>query len=302
MPALTSIPPIITLRTRPVVPAGPGLWAIGLPSGEWNFDVTSGVVPAQASPEETRADAVIAAFKALLERTASLGPIHLDVTESLKPAIVSILGAFPGIRLSSRVASAAQRAAVNAELYALSARFPAPEPQPLLIATDASIGRGGRTAGLGWVVATEGGQVVACGHDTVEVSSPGDIVLGELAAMRAGILAAKATGMLPKKKGKLTVLSDSKPALHMIDLLRQSQDGTLTAGTKAQRAATIAALAGTSKHTVVFEWVKAHEGHRLNEAADRLAVLARRNKEFRVPGETGSKMVQDIQQELRAAA
>jgi ribonuclease HI len=55
---------------------------------------------------------------------------------------------------------------------------------------------------------------------------------------------------------------------------------------------------------VSFRWVRGHAGHEGNEAADRLAVLARRGEEFKVPKETRARMFGDLRDDLvgKAAA
>ncbi|XAS68414.1 RNase H family protein [Micrococcaceae bacterium Sec5.7] len=52
---------------------------------------------------------------------------------------------------------------------------------------------------------------------------------------------------------------------------------------------------------VQFRWVKGHQGNEMNEAADRLAVLARHNREFGVTNEVGKRMFRDLRDQLVAA-
>jgi ribonuclease HI len=49
-----------------------------------------------------------------------------------------------------------------------------------------------------------------------------------------------------------------------------------------------------------FEWVRGHDGHPFNEIADRLAVLARRNREMDVDGLTGHRMLAGVREDAKA--
>jgi ribonuclease HI len=44
--------------------------------------------------------------------------------------------------------------------------------------------------------------------------------------------------------------------------------------------------------------VKGHNGHAANEAADRLAVLSRRNEEFKVPSHMRTRMLQTASEDI----
>jgi hypothetical protein len=50
---------------------------------------------------------------------------------------------------------------------------------------------------------------------------------------------------------------------------------------------------------ISYEWVRGHNGHPFNELADRLAVLARRNREMGVDEVTNARMIASIRQETR---
>ena len=50
---------------------------------------------------------------------------------------------------------------------------------------------------------------------------------------------------------------------------------------------------------ISYEWVRGHNGHPLNELADRLAVLARRNREMGVDELTNARMIASIRQDAK---
>lgn len=50
---------------------------------------------------------------------------------------------------------------------------------------------------------------------------------------------------------------------------------------------------------ISYEWVGGHNGHPLNKLADRLAVLARRNREMRVDELTNARMIASIREDAK---
>lgn len=145
---------------------------------------------------------------------------------------------------------------------------PAPdvhEPRPLVVCADGSAGRGGpAVAGIAWVAAD--GDFA---WDTVATRSA---LVAELAAIEAAILAAPA-------KRALVVLTDSRPAIHAIETLTRTGIVPLRATAPHRQAATkliTRVVRESARRAVELRWVRGHAGHPLNEAADRLAVQARR--------------------------
>jgi ribonuclease HI len=128
------------------------------------------------------------------------------------------------------------------------------------------------------------------------VSRRGDITLGELAAIRRGLDAARTRGFPHPDHGTVTVLSDSRIALSTLRKVRKGESVAGVPNDSIKEAEAV--LARTGGHPVVFEWVKGHRGHRLNEAADRLAVMARRNAEFKVARPIADRMFTDLRAEL----
>jgi ribonuclease HI len=143
------------------------------------------------------------------------------------------------------------------------------------VVSDASKGRRGQTAGLGWVVTAAGGNAFRTGSGTAECAS---VLHAELVAMRKGIrLALSLNPALARGIGRLRLFSDSRTGL---DLLRQAMGGSLPDGVAGQvRAELLRLCALVAATSVGLYWVKGHAGDPLNELADRLAVLARRSRE-----------------------
>lgn len=299
----TPLQPIVTLRVLLPHLTAPGLWAVGHTTAEGDIQVISGVVPARDNHKATRADAVVAAFGAVLDHAKVNGTVRLDVSASMWEPVASIVPSFPQIRMARITGPAEQRAAVASELKEQASKVPGPAPaESLIVSTDASIASRGRLAGLGWVVSTVGGRIVASGHESLDVTRPGDITLAELAAIRCGLEAAVAAGTPSKKQGTVTFRSDSQPALHLIEQVRASNGNTTGIGTRAHRAEAAAIVEASAKLRTRFEWVKGHQGDRLNEAADRLAKLSRRTAEFGVPAEAVDRMLTGIRGDLESAA
>lgn len=89
----------------------------------------------------------------------------------------------------------------------------------------------------------------------------------------------------------LHVLTDSRAALASLsmtrpDLVDRRSGAVLAAVTRIHEL--------SAGRRVRFSWVRGHSGHRLNEAAHRLAVAARRNHEFNVAAETRAAITDNI--------
>ncbi len=293
----------VTVRIRIVPGDRSGAWAVGYQDADGEMLIRSGIAAAQGTAALTRAEAAVAALAVVLQLAGTLGAIDLDLPceMEMRRAFYDALRPFPAIRLTSPTVPGPQRAAIAEVLTVLAP--PSTEPplqkqvpaRSLVVAVDASIAANGSVAGLGWVVAT-GDDVLSCGQGTLTVTRRGDITLGELAAIRRGLQAARHKRFPAAGHGTVTVLSDSRIAL---SVLRKVRGGESTHGVPPEsirEAEAILALA--ADHPVVFEWVKGHRGHRLNEAADRLAVMARRNEEFKVTHTIADRMFKDLRAEL----
>ncbi len=137
---------------------------------------------------------------------------------------------------------------------------------PLTIATDASVGhvRGAALAGLAWVSET--------GDYGIDVCSTRVPLVGELTAIHRAVTRTH-------RRGPLTVLTDCRSAVHALDTVAAT--GRIpTAGhiREHQQIARLLRLIVVElrHHPIRIDWVKGHDGHRLNDVADRLAVQARR--------------------------
>jgi ribonuclease HI len=149
----------------------------------------------------------------------------------------------------------------------------------LEIATDASVGHRTAWAGHGWVLDFGRGLPLRAGLKAV---SGGSILESELRAIRLALNAGKNahTGVLDGSCA-VTVSSDNLTAVNMLNAgsLHRGQL-TLACLDEVERIRTLVAFAD-----VQFRWVKGHSDHRLNNFADRLAVMARRHKEADLPAD-----------------
>lgn len=168
----------------------------------------------------------------------------------------------------------------------------------LVLACDASRGKGRNVNGCGWVLAYANGADPVVGTYTT-VSEHGGIRAGELSAIRRGLQST--LNLHPALKdgtGSLTVLSDSKAALELLE--RVSADEPLT-GEDPDSVHEVKRILGSARGVDIrFEWVRGHDGHPLNEIADRLAVLARRNREMDVDDLTGHRMLAGVREDVKA--
>jgi hypothetical protein len=137
---------------------------------------------------------------------------------------------------------------------------------PLTLATDASVGhiRGAAVAGLAWISET--------GDYGIDVCPTRVPLVGELTAIHRAI-------SRTQRRGPITVLTDCLPAVQALDTVVATRR-IPTAGhiREHQQIARLLRLIVVElrRRPIRIDWVKGHDGHRLNDVADRLAVQARR--------------------------
>ena len=281
-----------------------GQWGIGVLEEDGSLSIRTGEVRPQASFGATRTEAVLAAFSAVLEVASERQYVVLDVSNILvRKAIAGMIDVVPNVLLSETTAICAHRTAVVKALEDMPISTEVrlnPDARSMVISTDASIANSGLVAGLGWVVADEHGTVLSCGQKTADVSRCGDILTGELLAIRWGVQSLISRHPVPVEgQGTVVIQSDSKAALRLLRIVGAGRrPGSFTTD-QIKLAKRI--LDECAHMPVEFRWVKGHHGHEANEAADRLAVLARRNREFGVTSEVGTRMFRDLRDELVAA-
>lgn len=167
----------------------------------------------------------------------------------------------------------------------------------LVLACDSSRGRGKSVNGCGYVLAYANGADPILGAYTA-VSAHGGIRAGELAAIRRGLQSTLGHHpVLREGIGDLKVLTDSKAAL---EVLERVATGTLQPFDDTDSVAECKRILGSARGVnISYEWVRGHNGHPLNELADRLAVLARRNREMGVDEVTNARMIAAIRQDAK---
>lgn len=167
----------------------------------------------------------------------------------------------------------------------------------LVLACDSSRGRGKSVNGCGYVLAYSNGADPILGAYT-SVSTHGGIRAGELAAIRRGLQSTLGHHpILREGVGDLKVLTDSKAAL---DVLERVATGHLQPFDDTDSVAECKRILGSARGVnISYEWVRGHNGHPLNELADRLAVLARRNREMGVDDVTNARMIASIRQDAK---
>lgn len=167
----------------------------------------------------------------------------------------------------------------------------------LVLACDASRGKGRNVNGCGWVLTYRTGADPVIGAYS-KVADHGRIRAGELTAIRRGLQqAVNLHPVLRTGAGDLTVLSDSQNALDLIARYNTGEDCTAEDSEALKECGRIAGLTRGMK--VNFQWVRGHAGHPLNELADRLAKLARRNHELGVDEVTHRSMVNAVREDAK---
>lgn len=169
----------------------------------------------------------------------------------------------------------------------------------LRIYTDASMGNS-PTVGLGWAfVAPDGGVHV---QGTIRDVPPSCRVsaYAELLAMRKALSEVNRKHVTLSLSGGI-LYTDSREALHLL----QYGTGKMPRTTSRERDReqevqnlTMWLRRLASAKNITFRWVKGHSSDLLNDAADRAAVLYRRNHEFRLGVTHTEKMLSVLRAEV----
>ncbi len=155
------------------------------------------------------------------------------------------------------------------------------------IYADGSLGRSS-TAGLGWVLITEDGPTTGFTHLQVR-SERVTIQHVELQALKAAIKNALATG------ADMTHAAVYTDSLDAIELIRAELRGTFPTATRTANRDLIRWLALEVRiNNLHLRHVRGHNGTPGNDAADRLAVMARRNREYGLTRNHGHAMAANI--------
>lgn len=145
----------------------------------------------------------------------------------------------------------------------------------LVLTCDASVRRGHRDAGCGWILTYPHSLRPKVGAGVRTLSK---ITAAEIAAIRQGLIAATSRHThLRMGRGSILIRSDSQNALALIKQVQDEPFAGPWLGSAAPEARAVAELLDGVKHR--FEWVRGHAGDTGNEFADRLAVMARRHHE-----------------------
>lgn len=166
--------------------------------------------------------------------------------------------------------------------------------QHMVISTDASKRYGSKIVGHGWVAEFGSGLEPVAGTAS---SFGGDVLTAELRSIRFALrYAIEKQDALPVNQTSILIRSDS---LHAVKLLTGRAQLLPSPSTEAkielQKIRTQLQCCRAK-----FMWVRSHNGDRMNELADRLAVLARRNHECDVDSDTQQLFLAEITKELVA--
>lgn len=165
------------------------------------------------------------------------------------------------------------------------------------IYTDGSLGRSD-VAGLGWVFVTEGGPVMGFTHLKISPAFA-TIQYVELQALKAAIKNALSTGMDMKHAA---VYTDSLDAIEMIRAEIRGHGRGRPTTQRLQYADLIRWLATeVGINNLHLRHVRGHNGTPGNDAADRLAVMARRNREYGLDRNHGHGMAASIAADYTSA-
>lgn len=264
------------------------LWAVHARTPDGDGQVLTGPVYGEQPLSISDADAAHQ-IAAAVKRLGCPGPVFADAHTTTQ-----LLRRHTGLEVSDLCAPVPSLAAARDAIEESERRI----AQGLVLACDASRGQRTNFNGTAWVLSYREGiePLVGAATDTAKV---GGIRAGELAAMRRGIQAAVgAHPCLAEGHGSLKVLTDSTAALELLQRVREDR---LLPGDDSHCVGEARRILGSLRETKAsFEWVRGHAGHELNETADRLAVMARRNMEMGIGRQQHQDMVERIRQDLIA--
>ncbi|MEV0945334.1 RNase H family protein [Rhodococcus sp. NPDC049939] len=239
----------------------------------------------------------IDAFTLLLEISAATSePILLHITDNtLRKEISAVIDLFPTVTIVG-VARGAILDLSFAALEVLDAdrrdREAAREERELeriaalpelRVATDASKSR---RRGVGVACVSEDGVRYQRMIPNVATVLEGELLAIELAIAR-----------FPDRR--LHILTDSKASLAHLGAVRTKQPLRATGHVRATVDRIHEAMRGRE---IRLSWVRGHNGHLLNETADRLAMAMRRAHEARIPAEARLAIAEQIVEPLLSAA
>ncbi|MFC0582144.1 ribonuclease HI [Micrococcoides hystricis] len=197
-------------------------------------------------------------------------------------------------RAGYRVFEFAPSPAASSRASALASQWCARLYQHMVISTDASKRFGSKVVGHGWVAEFASGLEPVAG--TASSYAP-DVLTAELRSIRFALrYAIEKQDALPLRQTSVLIRSDS---LHAVKLLTGRAQNLPTPSVEAK--IELQKIRTQLHHCrAKFMWVRSHNGDRMNELADRLAMLARRNRECNVDPDTQQLFLAEITRELVA--
>lgn len=280
----TRQPLTVGIAAREATNGHPAAWAAVTATGHTHTRTLPG------DNEHTAATILLAAFEHLLTDpdfadtpltvcSGSLGFVH---------HVQRYAAAWPHVTIQSTLDAPkdVQALVAQAGTAAETADQPAPAPLPkrIIAATDGSAGKSARVTGYGFI--TDHGHY---GHGTSKATTALD---AELAGISRVLTETPTT--VP-----LTVLVDSRQAITIAETLKTTPPTTRRRG--ASREIQHKLHTRLADRDVTFRWVRGHSGNPLNEAADRLAVLARRSAQMKTPKEVTQQIAAQIAADARSA-
>lgn len=229
------------------------------------------VTSSQVGTCTTRVDAYIEAMASITTRYRDTGINIYSIDEGFISSVQQ-LRAWPNVE--AHPPSSARSHPAARELTELIGQF-SQVREPIVIACDGSHSASQNTGGWAWVN-SEGEFSRGAGYSSSSVHS-------ELEAVDLALRMHS-----PVANQQLRILVDSKDAIALIE--RGPRDTTSTR----IRKTLIKIRARASFASASFEWVHAHNGDPLNEAANRLAIAARRDADAHTPDDTSHEVASSI--------